>query len=165
MKRGFLGYDASPMLDVVVCALVLVVPALIWTVYQARFGRRYRWHKSGQIILAIVLLAAVGLFELDMRLQGGWEKIVNRDPDHPRLTGAAFEQVQTLLYVHLCFAITTPVLWGVTIGYALRRFSNPPVPGTHSRLHKTLGWASVVDLVMTSVTGLAFYYVAFVRTS
>jgi hypothetical protein len=164
MERGFLGYDASPMLDVVVCALVLVVPALIWTVYQAKFGRRYQRHKIGQTVLAVVLLAAVGLFELDMRLQGGWENIVNRDSANPRLAGAALEQVRTLLYVHLCFAITTPILWGVTIGYALRRFSNPPAPGTHSRLHKTLGWASVVDLVMTSVTGLAFYYAAFVRT-
>jgi hypothetical protein len=153
------------MLDVVVCALVLVVPALIWTVSQAKISRRYRLHRNGQIVLATVLLAAVALFELDMRLQGGWETIVNRDPANPRLSGAALDQVRMLLYVHLCFAITTPILWAVTIGYALRRFSKPPAPGAHSPLHKTLGWLSVVDLVLTSVTGLAFYYAAFVKTA
>ena len=49
-----------------------------------------------------------------------------------------------------------------TIALALRRFPDPPVPGPHSRLHKSLGWASAVDLAMTSVTGLWFYYVTFV---
>ena len=39
---------------------------------------------------------------------------------------------------------------------------NPPQPSTHSRLHKVLGWVSTLDLVLTSVTGLIFYYVAFV---
>jgi hypothetical protein len=29
-------------------------------------------------------------------------------------------------------------------------------------LHKTLGWASAADLTLTSVTGLWFYYAAFV---
>jgi putative membrane protein len=70
-----------------------------------------------------------------------------------------------MLYVHLCFAVSTPFLWGATIFLALKRFPNPPVPGPHSALHKKLGWLSVIDLVMTSVTGLAFYYMAFVRTA
>ncbi|MBX3444648.1 MAG: DUF420 domain-containing protein [Planctomyces sp.] len=165
MQRGFLGYNASPMLDVVVCALVLVVPALIWTVWLARSKKNYRLHKIGQLVLAVVLLAAVGLFELDMRLQGGWERIVNRDPDQPRLTGAALDAVRQLLYVHLAFAISTPFLWAATIALALRRFRDPPAPGPHSRLHVRLGWISVADLVATSVTGLAFYYMAFVRTA
>jgi hypothetical protein len=29
-------------------------------------------------------------------------------------------------------------------------------------VHKTLGWLSTIDLVLTSFTGLMFYYVAFV---
>ena len=42
------------------------------------------------------------------------------------------------------------------------RFPRPVIPGAHSRLHKTLGWASAADLTLTSVTGLWFYYAAFV---
>jgi uncharacterized membrane protein YozB (DUF420 family) len=163
MSRGFLGYDASFMLDVVVCALVAVVPVLVWGIVEARAGRFTR-HRNIQLTLAVVLLVTVLLFELDMRLQGGWQNIVNHDPSKPRLTGEALDQVRTLLYVHLCFAISTPLLWGATIFLALKRFPNPPLPGPHSRLHKKLAWISVVDLVMTSVTGLGFYYMAFVKT-
>jgi len=165
MERGFLGYDASPMLDVVVCALVLLVPLLVWSVFQAKVRKRFALHRTGQLVLAAILLTAVILFEIDMRLQGGWERIVNRDPANPRLTGAALDQVRTMLSVHLCFAISTPFLWGTTIILALKRFPNPPVPGHHSGLHQKLGWISVIDLVMTSATGLAFYYLAFVRTA
>lgn len=164
MTRGFLGYDASLMLDVVVCALLAVVPALLWSLYEVKVRRRYALHRNIQLVLAAVLLLAVLLFEVDMRLQGGWRNIINRDPSNPRLAGEALDQVRTLLYVHLCFAISTPILWGATIYLALKRFPNPPLPGPHSELHKKLGWLSVLDLVMTSVTGLTFYYMAFVRT-
>jgi uncharacterized membrane protein YozB (DUF420 family) len=163
MARGFLGYDASFMLDVVVCALVAVVPVLVWGIAEAKAGRFAR-HRNIQLTLAVVLLLTVLLFEIDMRLQGGWQNIINHDPANPRLAGEALDQVRTLLYVHLCFAISTPLLWGTTIALALKRFPNPPQPGAHSRLHKKLGWLSVIDLVLTSVTGLAFYYMAFIRT-
>lgn len=164
MARGFLGYDASLMLDVVVCALVAVVPLLLWSLFEVKVRQRYLVHRNIQLTLAAVVLLAVLLFEVDMRLQGGWQNIINRDPDHPRLSGEALDQVRNLLYVHLCFAVSTPVLWGVTISLALKRFPNPPAPGPHSQLHKKLGWLSVIDIVMTSVTGLAFYYMAFIRT-
>ncbi len=165
MTRGFLGYDASLMLDVVVTALVAVVPLLLWSLYEVKVRKNFALHRTIQLVLAVVLLLAVALFEVDMRLQGGWLNIVNRDPAKPRLVGEAIQQVRSVLYVHLFFAVTTPVLWGTTIALALKRFPKPPLPGPHSSLHKTLGWLSVVDLVMTSVTGLAFYYMAFVRTS
>ena len=64
--------------------------------------------------------------------------------------------------MHLVFAITTPFLWGTTLAFALK-LGSPPKPGAHSKLHSTLGWLSTVDITMTSVTGLAFYYFAFVR--
>ena len=62
----------------------------------------------------------------------------------------------------MVFAISTPFLWLITIVGALRKFANPPVPAPHSGVHKVLGWASVIDLTLTSVTGLVFYYFAFV---
>jgi uncharacterized membrane protein YozB (DUF420 family) len=68
-----------------------------------------------------------------------------------------------LLYVHLFFAISTVVLWAVTLSLALRRIPAPPGPCSHSRLHKRLGWISVVDITLTSVTGLLVYYYGFVR--
>jgi hypothetical protein len=161
-QHGFLGYDASLMLDVVVTALVLVVPVLAGGILLAKSGR-YTQHKRLQLTLAVVLLLTVAAFEVDMQwVHGGWENVVNKDPAVPRLAGERLAVVRSILSVHLLFAVTTPLLWGVTIALALRRMPVPPTPCAHSSLHKLLGWAAAADLGLTSVTGLAFYYAAFV---
>jgi hypothetical protein len=110
-----------------------------------------------------VLLLTVGAFEYDLQIvNGGWLNVANKNPDAPRLVGERLDQARLALRIHLVFAISTPILWAVTTALALRRFPDPPCPGPHSELHKKLGWASVVDLLLTTITGLAFYYFAFV---
>ena len=162
-EHGFLGYDASFMLDFVVTALVAIVPVQLFSVYLVKYRHAFLLHRNLQIFLGITLLVAVTAFEVDMQwVHGGWKNIVNKNPESPRLTGETFAQVQMLLRIHLVFAISTPVLWAVTMGLALKRFPSPPVPGCHSKLHKTLGWLSVIDIVATSLTGLWFYYAAFI---
>jgi putative membrane protein len=162
MSNGFLGYNATFMLDLVVCALTLVVPVLAISIFLVKSRRNYRWHRRLQLFLAAVLLFAVAAFELDVQVvHHGWQNIVRQA--RPDIAPTDFDFVRKILYVHLVFAISTPVLWAVTIGLALPRFGNPPAPSTHSRWHKRLGWTAAVDLAMTSVTGLLFYYFAFVN--
>lgn len=161
MSHGFLGQDASTfMLDFVVTALVLIVPALLASLYLVKVKRNYVAHRNFQLVLAAVLLVAVIAFEIDIRVHGGWEAIVSRRS--PALSVEHLATVKQTLYVHLVFAISTPLLWGVTIAMAMKRMPNPPAPCEHSRLHKTLGWLSVLDLVLTAATGLQFYYRAFI---
>lgn len=163
MADGFLGYDASFMLDLVVCALVLVVPALVYSIYLVKGRREYLRHRNIQIALGIVLLITVAAFEVDMQVvHDGWENIVNKPGREPRLAGERLGLVRGVLRVHLVFAISTPLLWGATLWLALRRFPSPPSPSRHSRLHRKLGWLSTIDIALTSITGLAFYYLAFV---
>lgn len=161
MSHGFLGYDGSTfMLDFVVTALVLIVPALLVSLYLVKVRRNYTAHRNLQLALAGVLLIAVIAFEIDIRAHGGWQEIVGsrRIP----LSADQIETAKQTLYVHLIFAISTPLLWATTIALALKRMPQPPAPCEHSRLHKTLGWLSVIDLVLTSATGLLFYYRAFI---
>lgn len=163
MRNGFLGFDTSLMLDVVVTALALVVPVLVASLYLVKVRRNYVWHRNLQVALGLVLLVAVGAFEVDLQIvHGGWENIVNKPDQPPRLESEGLNFVRKLLWVHLVFAISTPFLWAATLGLALTKFPSPPVPGPHSRIHKPLAWISTIDLVLTSVTGLVFYYFAFV---
>ena len=62
LSNGFLGYQTTFMLDFVVCALVLIVPLLLWSLWLVKFRRRYVVHKRLQITLGIVLLIAVTAF-------------------------------------------------------------------------------------------------------
>ncbi len=149
------------MLDLVVCALAVVVPALMVSLYAVKIRRNYAFHKFMQITLGVVLLVTVGLFEIDMRMHGGIAGILAKR-SRP-LAGDELDSFYRLLYVHLFFSITTVPLWGTTLILALRRFPSPPAPAAHSAWHKRLGWLSVVDITLTSVTGLLVYYLGFVR--
>lgn len=159
MHNGFLGYPASLMLDVVVCALLVVVPTLLFSLYAVKVRRNYTLHKRLQVTLGAVLLVAVGLFEVDMQFQGGIAGILAKRA-RP-LSGEERAFFDSLLKVHLCFAVSTVVFWGLTLGLALRRIPRPPAPCPHSPVHKVLGWLSAVDITLTSVTGLMVYYYGF----
>lgn len=162
MQDGFLGYRTSFMLDAVVCALVLVVPALLYSIYLAKFRRLFVAHRNLQLGLAVVLLLAVAAFEIDMQqIQGGWKNVVAKRA--VPLSETELSSVKTVLGIHLVFAISSPILWAITIIHALKRLPKPPQPCPASGLHRLLGWASTIDLSLTSITGLWFYYVAFMR--
>jgi hypothetical protein len=164
LKHGFLGYHTSFMLDFVVVALVVIVPVLLYSLWLVKFKRNYAAHRRLQILLGVVLLIAVGAFEIDLQIvHGGWQNIVARQPLDATALAQKVESVRPWLRLHLLFAVSTPVFWIITMVLALRRFSIPPQPGQHSQLHKVLGWISTIDITLTAVTGLLFYYLAFVR--
>lgn len=163
MQDGFLGYRTSFMLDFVVCALVIIVPLLVYSIWLVKVKRAYAAHKRLQLALGIILLVAVTAFEVDLQMvHGGWENIVQKTyPDEAQLA-AKVAEARPYIRIHLLFAVTTPVIWFTTLFLAMRRFSIPPLPGQHSKVHKILGWLSAVDITLTAVTGLVFYYIAFV---
>ncbi|HWL09539.1 MAG TPA: DUF420 domain-containing protein, partial [Planctomicrobium sp.] len=133
-RHGFLGHDASFMLDFVVTALIVLVPIQLYSLYLVKFRRNFLWHRNLQVALGLTLLVAVTAFEVDMQLiHGGWMNVVNKDPDVPRLTSEKIAHVQQVLRIHLLFAITTPLLWGITLFLALRNYRAPKFVGPHSR--------------------------------
>lgn len=157
MAEGFLGTPASLMLDVVVCSLALVVPTLLWSVWLARFKRDFILHKRVQLVLGVVLLVVVLLFEVDMRMQGGFWEMAKASAYYQ----TAF--LRNLLTVHLFFSVSTVFIWAATYVTALRAFPSPPRPAAFSPRHKAMAWVSVVDMVATVVTGLMVYYFGFMR--
>lgn len=164
MEHGFLGYRSTFMLDFVVSALILIVPLLLFSLFTVKMKRNFALHKKLQILLGAVLLVAVSAFEIDVQIMhGGWQNIVNQR--ETPLTPEQFGYVKNVLYVHLVFAITTPIFWATTLFLALKRIPNPPAPCAHSSLHKKLGWISTIDITLTSLTGLYWYYVAFVANT
>ncbi len=154
---GFLGTRASLMLDILVLGMLVVVAVLSWSIYQVKFCRRYRLHKAVQLTLGAVVLVVVTLFEVDIRTYG-WEMRASGVED-----GKAPAIVWYALYIHLVFAVSSIILWPVTIFLALRNFPNPPRPSSHSRIHVPLARTAALDMVMTAITGWIFYWLAFVR--
>ncbi|MCA9246957.1 MAG: DUF420 domain-containing protein [Planctomycetales bacterium] len=142
------------MLDVVFLAMFAVIPVMGWSIYLVKYRQRYQLHKRIQLTLAAILLAAVTLFEIDIRLYG-WEHLAAPD-------GEVANRVYVALYVHLVFAITTLVFWIVAIGHAWRSFPAVPAPNEHSPRHRLLGKLAAIDMTLTALTGWIFYVLAFV---
>ncbi len=155
--EGFIpGSRASLMLDIVAVAMIVIVPAVIAAVMQAKVNRNYATHKKMMQTVCIILLIAVVLFELEMRLIG-WQDLARQSP--------YFESsLFPVLGVHLCFAISGTVTLFLTIILALKQFPQTPRPNAHSKLHKKLGPLAVGLLIGTSITGWIFYWMAFVAS-
>jgi uncharacterized membrane protein YozB (DUF420 family) len=154
---GFLGTRAPLVLDLLFLVMFVVVIVLAWSVYQVKYHRRFQLHKGVQIVLGAVLLIAVVIFELDIRAHGWQERAAGE------IGGEASSVVKSALIIHLTFAVTTVILWPIVIVRALRNFPKPPGPSLHSRWHISWARMAAIDMVLTSVTGWIFYWLAFVR--
>ena len=147
------------MLDVVFLAMLLVVPVLFWSIWQARGRQRFSLHRQVQLVLAMVLMGTVLAFEIDMRFFTDWEV---EAADSPYYHADRWNGVWTALTVHLCFAVPTLLIWVMVVVRAMRGFEKPRVPGKHSTSHKRWGWTAVVGMTGTALTGWLFYWMAFV---
>jgi len=154
--NGFLGTRASFMVDFVVVAMVVVVIVMGWSIRQVKRHQRFTLHKRVQLLLAAVLAVAVTAFEIDIRLHGWEDRAVGV------VGGSVSSIVWTALTIHLCFAISTVVLWPIVITLALRRFPHPAAPAAHSASHRRWARLAAWDMLLTALSGWIFYVLAFV---
>jgi putative membrane protein len=154
---GFIPFSrGSFMLDLVAVAMFAVLPAVAIGVNLVKNKRNFESHKKVMLGISLVLGVAVFLFELEMRMVG-WKDLAEPSPYFNTY-------LFTALGVHLVCSISTTFLLSATVLLALRKFPNPPGPNGHSSLHKTLGGLSATGLMLTSVTGWTFYYMAFIAS-
>jgi uncharacterized membrane protein YozB (DUF420 family) len=159
---GFLGTRASVGMDVVLVGLVALLPVLAWSIALVRRGR-YLAHKRLQLFIVAALLAAILVFEIDVRLLSDWKARAAGGPPWGVERNAWWPVgVFVALGIHLVFAISTLVLWAWLVWEALTRFPAPPVPNAHGPRHRFMARLAAADLVLTAVTGTVFYWLAFV---
>ena len=154
LAEGFLPTRGSWVLDAVFSAMFIIMLVLALNIWLARRGQ-YRLHRNLQISLAIILILAIAVFEIDVRFLTDWRELASHS--------VYYESgwVDRLLLVHLAFAIPTPFVWGYVVYRALRNFPSPPVPGSHSHDHRKWGWIAAVLMYLTGITGCGFYWIAF----
>jgi len=159
---GFLGTRASLGMDVVLVGLLALLPVLAWSVVLVRRGH-YSAHRRLQLFIVAALLAAIVVFEIDIRLFSDWRLRAAGGPEWAgKANGWWPAGVLTALGIHLVFAISTLVLWAWVVWEAVTRFPAPPAPGSHGPRHRVMARLAAADLVLTAVTGSVFYWLAFV---
>jgi uncharacterized membrane protein YozB (DUF420 family) len=156
MSSGFLPARGSLMLDLIAVAMLLVSVVMLVSVGLVRYGKRHRLHRAIQTTLAMVLLVAIVGFEIDLRLFTDWRKLAEPSPWYPS------GWVDRLLWLHLAFAIPTPLVWGVVVWQALRHYSDGFADPRYRARHRMGGRIAVILMLLTALTGWTFYCFAFV---
>lgn len=152
--QGFLGTRADLLMDIVIVALVAVVPIVLYNWQLAR-TRRWGRHKAMQITLAVLLGLVVALFEYNLRLQGGIFEATRAS------SYAGTPTLDFWIWFHTFFAITTLFIWAGLIVASLRRFPVPPAPGPFSATHRRWGRIGMVWMLVTGLTSLPVYVYGF----
>jgi len=152
---GFIPFaTATFMLDLVVLAMIVVLPVLAYSILLVKRKRDYATHRRVQLGLGLVLFVAVLAFATEMRVFG-WRHLAADSP--------YFETIlPSVLLVHRTLSISTSVLWIITLVTAWRMFPNPAKPNRFSPRHKVLAWLATGGMFATAFTGWFFYYLAFV---
>lgn len=156
-QHGFLPTRGSFMLDFVFVAMFAIIAVMGISIYLVKYRQKYQLHKWIQLALGIVLLVAVTAFEIDLHyITKDWEKLAEASPYF------AASIVHYSLWVHLCFAVPTPLLWIFVIVQGLRKIPNPAAPGPYSTKHIFWARLAAIGIFMTTATGWVFYWLAFV---
>jgi hypothetical protein len=150
------------MVDVVVVAMIGVLVVMTWSIFQVKYRRRFLLHKRLQLTLGVTLAFVLLFFEIDLRLMSPWRERALLSPYYHEawFVGA----VSWSLVVHLVFAVSTALLWVFVIVLALRRFPVPPEPTDYSRQHIFWARLAAIDMVLTTLSGWVFYWLAFVAS-
>jgi putative membrane protein len=157
--RGFLPTRGSFMLDFVFLAMFGIIAMLAVSIYLVRSRRRYELHKRIQIALGLILLVAVTAFEIDLNfIVQDWRPLAEPSPYF------ASGMVDYSLWIHLCFAVPTPLLWIFVIVQGLRKIPQPAGPCAYSRRHIFWARLAAAGMLLTAITGWIFYWLAFVAT-
>jgi len=156
----FLPWRGPFMIDVIVVGMVFVLFALAWSLFSVKYRKRYHRHKMIQLCLAGGLLILLVCFEIDIQYFENWRERAAASPYYDAATGGGL--VIYSLWIHLLFSTTTLILWLLIILQALTHFPNPPHPNRHSGFHARWGMVAAIDMVLTAVSGWAFYLLAFV---
>ena len=154
---GFLPLSrASFILDLIVVAMAVVIPVLIYSLVAVRRDKNFEKHRFIQIGLGLVLGVAILAFEVDMRFNG-WRHLAEPSPFYETLVFPA-------LYLHLAFAIPTLFLWAYTIFMASKHRISQAGPSPTRFRHKFFGRLSAYTMILTTLTGWIFYYLAFIAS-
>ncbi len=156
--NGFLPYNAPFMMDFVVISLAIVVPILIYGVYQVK-KQKYRHHAQVMIFLGILVFIVVAFFEASMIYLGGIKNIM----ENAGRSEAYTPHFSNSLFVHLIFSFSTCVLWIYVLIAGVKNFGlKNPQPNAYSKTHKFYARLSIIAILGVAITGLYVYYLAFI---
>lgn len=150
-EAGFLGTRALWFMDLVTLWFALL-PFLMGAAIMVAKRKRYDLHQRAQTVLFAVTLGMVVLFEVGVRVSGGFAAYAEQ-------SGVSYGALVTLLAVHILIAVAAVGMWAWLLIDALRSYR---VSGEVAAKHKTYGQAVYAGMSVTSFLGVMIYWLLFI---
>lgn len=151
-EQGFLQTDAPIYLDMVTVYFA-ILPFLLFGGIVFAINKNHEAHYKMQLSTYIFTLIMVIIFEIGMRMSGGFAKYMEDTTINETF-------MLGFLIFHILIALSSVVLWTILIYSAVKEYKLKHQPIVKS--HKKLGMIVYGGITMTSFTGVLIYYFLFI---
>ncbi len=153
LRKGFLGTRGDFLSDLLICALAIIVPILLFAIQSGRM-RRGRTHHILMLAIYYTVVAYVIVYEANMLARGGMEFL-----------NANVRMNKNIYWVvagfHILLGAITLILGAITIRLGNRAQASV-LNLEVKKGHRKRGWTTFFLLLFTSITGVLVYYLTFV---
>ena len=151
---GFLGTRAPMFMDIIVIIVGLLPFLIAFTIWFA-INRMYGLHRLFQTILFVVTIVALVYFKYGMYMAGGFDVYIK---------GSSIDSTIAFYFLmfHVIVASITLIMWFAMMKFASGDSKRRALPGLYSDAHKKSGMRLAIAILLTSVTGIAVYWMLFI---
>lgn len=151
---GFFGTRAPMYLDLVALYFVFL-PFLLFVSIRFAIKGEIKKHLTSQLAVFIMTLVMIVVFEVGMRLAGGFKEYMKESP-------ISYTYFITFLIVHIIVAIATVNLWSYQIISSVKAYKKGTLTGETAQRHKKIAKFLLVGITVTLIQAASIYYFMFV---
>jgi len=148
---GFLGTRAPLYMDIVTIFFALL-PLLLFISIRFAIKKDIKKHYTSQIITYVMTLMMVVIFEIGVRVDGGYLKYAQESS-----VNVVF--LNTFLIIHIIIATLSFIAWSIFLINSYRKYKqNVFTPLTHKKYARII----TLGLFVTAITGVMMYLFLFI---
>ena len=151
-NNGFLGTSAPVYMDVITLYFALLPLLMAVGIYMA-VKKRYELHFQMQLTTYIMTLLIVVLFEVGVRLSGGFAFFMQD-------SNVNYSFMIVFLLFHIIVALVSVVAYSFLIYSSIKEFRLKS--GVLIKNHKKFARLVYLGMTVTSITGVMIYYFLFI---
>ena len=152
-SSGFLGTKAPFYIDFVTIYFAIFPLLMAFTIFLA-VKKKYKEHFISQAILLIVTIVIVVVFEIGLRISGGFAEYVKE-------SDLSYIFMLSFLIIHIIIAIIALIVWVYSFITSYKLYRKNKLEKIKNSNHKKLGKLIFLGLTISSFMGVCIYIFLF----
>lgn len=151
---GFLGTKALMFMDIVTIYFALLPFLLAYSIFYA-VKKQYKKHFISQAIILAVTLVLVLVFEIGVRLSGGFL-------EYAKSSSISYDFLVLFLIVHIIVAILAVAGWLYLFISSYKEYKTNGFKNFSNTKHKKIAKPIFASITLTSIMGVSIYIFLFI---